>query len=168
MLYIANTTKQNWNHHFRVPESNRPFFFQIPSGGQIVVGHGWTNSQQEAVIHQLEKYGARKASEISGALSKFPGLLYRTDKPITESQIIHGHEALVDAQERRSASEASRSAMAFDTVTREKKGRGKRLAKVTEVSVDQETPRGQKPDTNEVHFSLGVTENGASNFKVPE
>ncbi|OYV83436.1 MAG: hypothetical protein B7X04_04325, partial [Parcubacteria group bacterium 21-54-25] len=62
-LFIANTTKQNFNHHFRVLETNRAYFTQIPSGGQVEIGKEWNTAQTDSVIKQLQKYGARAATE---------------------------------------------------------------------------------------------------------
>jgi hypothetical protein len=161
MIYIANTTKQNWNHHFRVLESNRPFFVQIPSGSQVSVGQSWSAAQTESVVGQLEKFGARQANETSRKLDRFTGLLY----PISENQIVSGHDAVVENQERRSAAEATKSALGFDAATRDKRTK-KRLASVTEVTVKQDTPRNEKPSGNEVNFSVAVTEDGRDTVKL--
>ena len=161
MLYIANTTKQNWNHHFRVLESNRPFFVQIPSGSQVSVGQGWSTAQTDSVVLQLEKFGARSAVEVNGRLKHFTGLLYRTDKPISQNQIISGHEAVVETQQRRSAAEATKSALGFDLANRDKRT-NKRLAKLTEVTVKQDLPRNEKPTGNEVNFRLASRRTAAT------
>lgn len=160
MIYLANTTKQNWNHCYRAPETNRAQMVQIPSGRQAEIGEHWSASQTEAVIRELEKFGARPAVDANGKLDKFPGLLYSTTKPIKEDQIVSGHDAVVEMQEKRSAEEAVNSAKAFDTTTRANKGRGKRLAKVTAVEVKQDLPRGKKPSGEEVDFSMTVSEDG--------
>lgn len=166
-LYIANTTKQNFNHHFRIPEKTRAYFVRIESGTQVRVGDEWNTAQQDKVIEQLERYGGRKASAVSGNLENFPGIFYSSDKPISESQIVGGHEAVVDGQERRSAAEATKSALGFDAANRDRKRGGKRLAKVTEVTVQQDIPRNEKPTGKEVHFSVGVSEDGSSSAKLP-
>lgn len=164
-LYIANTTKQHWNHSFRVPEMNRPVFVRIESGTQIELGKNWGSEQTECIIRQLEKFGARRASEVSGKLENFPGIFY-SHRVISEDDIVAGHEAVVDGQERRSASEATRSALAFDVATRDKKGKGRRLAKVTEVEVRQDIPRNEKPTGKEVNLSISVSEDGSSSDKL--
>lgn len=166
-LYLANTTKQHWNHCFRPPEATRFHMVQIPSGQQVELGHNWSKDQMEAVIRDLERFGARPVVDANGKMDNFPGLLYSTTKPISEDKIVAGHDAVVEAQEKRSASEATRSALAFDSTTRANKGRGKRLAKVTEVEVKQDLPRNQKPTGNEVNFSVGVSEDGRSDLKLP-
>lgn len=159
MLYIANTTKQHYHLHFRVPEHSRPIRVDIESGRQEEIGHGWNPSQVESVIQQLENYGARKANAVNGKLEGFPGILYSTSKAVTESQIKSGHESVVESQERRSAEEAKKAAVAFDVVNREGgKVKGKRKARVTEVEVKQDLPRGQKPSKDDINFKLSVQE----------
>jgi len=166
-IYIANTTKQNFHHHYRLPEMTRPFYVRLESGNQIKIGEDWNTTQTNDFIKRLEKFGAQKASSVSGKLENFPGLFYSTDKPISESQIVGGHEAVVDGQERRSAAEATKSALGFDAANRDRKRGGKRLAKLTEVTVKQDVPRNEKPTGKEVEFSVGVSEDGSSNAKLP-
>lgn len=164
-LYIANTTKQNWNHHFRVLEKTRPYFVQIPSGTQQVIGHDWNLAQQDSVIRQLEKYGGRPAKDVNGKLESFPGIFF-ADRPISESQIVAGHEAVVDAQEKRSAAESTRSALAHDASTRDKRTR-KRLASLTEVEVKQDVPARERPTGNEVSMKITVANDGDSHAVLP-
>lgn len=166
-IYIANCTKQDLIHCFRVPESGRNQRVHIPSGQQSKIGDGWSQSQLEAVVKHMELFGFRNAADVSRKLSEFSGWLYSLNKPISESAIVTGHDELVDHQELRSATEASRSALAFDNSTREGKGRGKRTAKVTEVTVQQDIPAREKPTGKEVNFSLAVSEDGLSDFKLP-
>ncbi len=143
-LYIGNTTKQTMVHCFRLPASDKTQMVTIESGRQEKVGDGWTSDQTDAVVKHLELFGARRSNETGMAMKGFTGLLYSVDKPISETQIISGHDAVVDNQELRSATEATRSALAFDRSTRADKGRGKRLAKVTEVEVLQDIQGSQK------------------------
>lgn len=164
-LYIANTTKQNWNHHFRVPEMTRPYFIQIPSGSQVKVDGRFSPESENAIIQQLEKYGGRKASDVSGKLEQFPGIFYRQTKPISEDEIVAGHEAVVDGQEKRAAAEATRAALGFDASKRDKKRR--RNVQVTEVEVIQEVPPNEKPTGDEVHLHVTVAADGATNVKLP-
>jgi len=164
-LFIANTTKQDWNHHYRVLESNRPYYTRIPSGTQVELGRDWNPAQIDSVVKQLEKYGARAATEINSKLKQFPGLLYRIGKAITESQILSGHEAVVENQERRSADEATKAALGFDRANRDKRT-NKRMAKVTEVEVHQDTPRNERPSKDAIHFKVGVAEDGRDSLKI--
>ena len=164
-LFIANTTKQNWNHHFRVPEMTRPYFVQIPSGSQVRIDQRFGVESERVIIEQIVKYGGRNASDVSGKLEQFPGIFYRQSKPISEDEIVAGHEAVVDGQEKRAASEATRAALGFDASKRDKKRR--RNVQVTEVEVIQEVPPNEKPTGNEVHLHVTVANDGANNVKLP-
>lgn len=164
-LFIANTTKQDWHHHFRVLETNRPYYTQIPSGSQVELGKDWNAAQTDSVIRQLEKYGARHAVDVNKKIGKFHGLLYRTDKPITENQILTGHDAVVETQEKRSATEATRAVLGFEKSNRDKRS-GKRLAKVTEVEIHQDIPRHQKPSKDDIHLKISVAEDGRDSVDV--
>jgi hypothetical protein len=165
-LYIANTTKQNWNHHFRVPEMKRPYFVQIPSGAQVQIERKFGPIAEDMIIEQLQKYGGRNANEVSGKLEAFPGIFYRQAKPIGEDEIVAGHDKVVENQEKRSAAEATRAALGFDASKRDRKNK-KRLVQTTEVEVIQDVPRNEKPTGDEVHLHLTVAHDGASNVKLP-
>ena len=165
-LFIANTTKQNWNHHFRVPEMTRAYFVKIPAGSQIKVSENLSIASEEAIIQQLQRYGGRNASDVSGKLEKFPGIFYRHSKPITESEIIAGHDAVMDHAERRSAEEATKSALGFDASNRDKHT-GERLVKESEVEIIEQVPRGKKATGKEVKFGLTVSKDGNSKTKLP-
>ena len=166
MLYIANTTKQNLRHFYRVFEHAQSRFVDIPSGTQVPLGANWTKEQTDAVIQNLERYGARRASEAGRKMEKFHGILYSVDKPVNESQIILGHENVVEMQKRRSADEAIKGAKAMDIAARPRGNRKERLAKVTGVEVVQDLPRNQKPTGDEVKFSLEVTPDGQPDVKI--
>ena len=158
MIYVANTTKQDMDVHFRVIESTKLHFASIPSGSQKKLGDNWNNAQTENFIAQLEKYGAKNASMVSRNLEKFPGIFYRTDRPISESEIRGGHEAVVDHADKRAATELNRTALGADRAHRDKRT-NKRLSKVTSVEVVQDTPRNQS-GADSVHFSMEIAEGG--------
>jgi hypothetical protein len=160
-LYIANATKQNWRFWYRLPEAKDRQFIQIASGTQVMVGVQWTASETDYVVKELEKLGARPASDTNRKLDSGDGILYRLNKVISEDEIVEGHQAVVEHQQERAVNEAVKSAAAFDIASREgKSARGRRLAKVSEVSVKQDLPRGQRPTGNEVNFNLSVTPDG--------
>jgi|ERR1700744_1282027 len=165
-INIANCTKQKLRYFYRAPETHKTMMVEIPSGHQSTIGHNFSSQQMEKVIQHMERHGFRPASQMSKLLN-FSGVFYRIDKPVTESQIHSGHDALVENQEYRSAQEVTRSALGFDSSTRDPRDRRRRLAKVTEVSVDQDIPKHQKPNGDEVHFSLSVDPNGRSDAKLP-
>jgi Arc/MetJ-type ribon-helix-helix transcriptional regulator len=159
-IYLANCTLQHLKHCYRLRESGKLSMVEIDSGRQAVLGENWNDSQVEGFIQHLESCGFRRSNETSRKLPEFGGLLYSVGKPIAEEQIHHGNEALVEHQEYRSASEATKSALAFDTANRMPKDKRKRLAKITEITVEQDIPPRQKATGNEVKMHLTIAEDG--------
>lgn len=169
-IFIANCTKQHLDHHFRSPEhAGKAQVVHIPSGQQREIARGASSAVIEALVRHLEQFGFVDASRVNGKISEFSGYLYRVGKPVTETHIVTAHDQLVDTQEHRSAQEATRSALAFDSATRDKKGggKGRRMASVTSVEVKQDVPPGQKPTGDEVNFSLSVAPDGRADAKLP-
>lgn len=159
IIFVANGTKQRLKFNYRLPESNRIHELDVHSGRQEAIGDGWTDSHIEYFIKQLDRAGFRRSSETNGRLENFSGWMYSIDKATSETQIRSGHEARVEAQEKISAVEAQRGALAMDQANRLPKDRRKRLAKVTQVEVEQETdPRGS-PTGNEVKMSVSIDAN---------
>ncbi len=154
MLYISNTTKHHHRVCFRIPEHNRFQVVEIPSGHQVALGKTWSQAQRDAVIKQLQTYGAREVNE---KLERVTGLLYRVEKVVKSEEILEGHAAVVDMQERRSAAEATKSALAFDQSSR--KG-GRRVAKITEVEVVQDLPPKTRPSGDEIKMRVSVEPDG--------
>lgn len=165
-IYVANATKQTLRHLYRLPESTRVFSLEIGSGRQELVGERWSPGQQEAFIRQLDQAGFRQSQETNRKLEEFSGWLYSLGKPVGETDIYHGHEAVVEHQEARSASEAQKAAMAFDMSNRPQKDRRKRLAKVTQVEVQQDVGPGKSPTGNEITMSVTFDENSNAQLKV--
>jgi len=155
-IYVANGTKQRLKFQYRLPESNRIYELEVHSGQQAPIGDQWSQQHVEYFIWQLENAGFKRSHETNGRMENFSGWMYSLDKPTTETQIEAGHAARVEAQERVSAVEAQRGALAMDQANRAPKDKRKRLAKVTMVEVEQESdPRGT-PTGNEIKMSVSV------------
>lgn len=155
-IFVANGTKQRLKFNYRLPESNRIHELDVHSGRQVPIGEGWTDSHVEYFIKQLETAGFRRSSETNGRLENFSGWMYSVDKATTETQIRSGHEARVEAQEKVSAVEAQRGALAMDQANRLPGDRRKRLAKVTQVEVEQDIGPRDSPTGREVKMSVSV------------
>jgi len=155
-IYVANGTKQRLKFNYRLPESNRVHELDVHSGRQEVIGEGWTDTTVEYFIKQLENAGFRRSSETNGRLENFSGFMYSVDKATTETQIRSGHEARVETQEKISAVEAQRGALAMDQANRLPGDRRKRLAKVTSVEVQQDVGPRDMPTGKEVQMSVTV------------
>jgi hypothetical protein len=156
IIYLANGSKQRLKFNYRLPESNRIHELDVHSGRQEPIGEGWTDTTVEYFIKQLEHAGFRRSHETNGRMENFSGFMYSVDKATSETQIRSGHEARVEAQEKTSAVEAQRGALAMDQANRLPGDRRKRLAKVTQVEVQQDIGPRDKPTGNEVNMSVTV------------
>jgi hypothetical protein len=166
-LFIANCTKQTFRHCYRQPESERTGMLDIPSGQQRAIGKGWSKEQFDAVISHLESFGALPVKDLSRNMTDFDGILYSLGTPVPSEKILEAHDVVVDHQEKRSATEATRSALAFDAAGRDKKRGNKRLASVSEVEVVQDVPARQQPTGAEVNFKVSVANDGRTDVKLP-
>jgi hypothetical protein len=161
ILNIANDTKQNWVFHYRLrgdPGSMPgPFALEIPTGRQAQLN--LSNDDVFYVIEQLERHGGRDANDLQRPVGKHLGLLYRVQAVVTSDEIQIGHAHVVDTQERRSATEATKAALGFDRAANQM-GRGRRAAKVTQVEVEQLVDPRERRTGNEVMFRMGVDTDG--------
>lgn len=165
MLYITNDTKQNWVLQYRRygGEGGQllgPFTSQIPSGSQIELGRDWPEEDVHFLVRQLEGHGAIESSQLDRQVRRHTGLQYRFERPVTADKIEQGHDKVVESQQKRSAEEATKAALGFDHLANQL-GRGRRrVARMTEVEVEQlHDPRG-RPTGDEIHFKLGVDTEG--------
>lgn len=164
MIYIANCTKQTFRFCFRQPESGRILILDIASGKQEMFGQSMDASHNAIAVNMLESFGARNHKQMSTDIKDFDGILYSLDKPILADDIEAAHEVLVDKQEKRSATEATRSALAFDAAG---KKNGKRMAKVSAVEVEQVIPARERPTGKEVNFGVSVETDGSNRVALP-
>ena len=164
-LFICNSTRQKWHASFRVPESRKPYFVEVPPGAQVQVdpnlGQDWLN----AIIEHIERYGGKEASKVSGKLSEFSGYFYRWEKPVAIDDIYVGHEAVNENAQERAAGAAVNTAMAFDMSKRDKTGQ--RLATETEIDVTEQVKPGQKPSGKEIKSKITISPEGSTNVKLP-
>lgn len=165
-LYVANCTKQNFQLNVRIPEAGKVLVMEIPSGQQRNVGEGMSPASIRHVIAHLERFGARNNSDGKLNMDEFDGYLFSLEKPVKADKISDAHDVLVNKQEKRSATEATRNALAFDRTTRDKKT-GKRLASLSEVEVIQDVPAREKPTGNEVKMKVTIDPNGSSTANLP-
>ena len=143
-LFVANSSKQSLKFWYRVPGETQRRLVLIPSGQQVALPGVDGKHEADQVIRYIQTLGGRSASELSGrTLKAFPGIIYSADKPVSVENYEIGNEAVEQHQNQRAAEAAVQSAKAYDLTLRDKGGK-RRVAKVTEVSVKQEIPRGQK------------------------
>jgi hypothetical protein len=165
-IYVANGTKQRLKFNYRLPESSRIHELDVYSGHQEMIGEQWSQQHVEAFIKQLEHAGFRRSHETNGRMENFSGWMYSLDKPTTETQIESGHEARVEAQEKISAVEAQRGALAMDQANRAPKDRRRRLAKITTVEVEQEIGPRDSATGREVKMSVSVDANAPEGSRL--
>ena len=165
-IYIANTTRQHVALMVRIPEINQPVRFEIPSGQQIPLGDGFSELQTAAVISHVERFGAKPASNLSGKMDDFSGLLYRVERPVTEAQIISANEVVTNSQQKRSVNEAIKAVESFDVLTREKGGKGKRNAKETSIEIESMTVSESGKVSKEPLMKVTVGEGGDSDKSI--
>jgi len=167
MLFIANATKQHRVFYYRSPEAKRPQRLDIPSGRQVAIGATWPHHVIGLVTAQLDSFGAVRVADVrSSRLEKFHGLIYSHDTEIPAEVIEVGHEAVVDHQHRRAASEAAKGAASVDLNMRDQKT-GKRTAKSTRVTIKQDVPHNVKPTADDIDMDVSVEEGGGP-LRLPE
>ena len=87
LVYIGNPTPQNLIISYRFPESRKVNTQPIRAGGQVVLsGKDVPDSDANAAIGQLARYGLRRVSEIS--TSRHPvAMVYSVGKPLRAEEI---------------------------------------------------------------------------------
>lgn len=86
-LYIANCSLQKLKFNYKVPEKVQQFTQDIHPGHQICI-----EDSPEIIQHIIEQhaiYGLQPANRVD---NNFGGTCYSIDKPVSKSQITHGHE----------------------------------------------------------------------------
>lgn len=167
-LYLSNPTKQARVFQYRLDitrDGSGPISIDIPSGGQVALGENWSADQRDYVMRQLHRIGARDAAEAHGHLGKFLSLIYRIDFPVDSGEIEMAHEQVVKTQEDRSVEQATKGVLAFDRNANGGRG-GRRLARVTEVEVVEQTAPNARRTGNEIEFSMSVDPQGGD-IKLP-
>ncbi len=90
-LYVANCTTQHRMVCYRVPERKQLFQRMVKAGAQEVLLRGVTVDVVEAVVRQLEQYGAVPANEIPRAKA-FVGLSYSLDRAVPVDRMMRANE----------------------------------------------------------------------------
>jgi hypothetical protein len=98
-LLVANGTHQNIDFHYRVPEHTKIFSTVIPAGRQVELPVDLNTVQAQKVVEQLERYGARPASDID-SIDSPRGLIYTVGKVIKSDQIDAAREQDVDIRQK--------------------------------------------------------------------
>ena len=89
-LFIANTTKQDHDFIFRIPESKRTYHQMIRAGQQTKV-HTGTKVAIDSIVDQHARYGLKPAAEVLNGRG-FVGLCYSTDVPVKMDTFMVAYE----------------------------------------------------------------------------
>lgn len=99
-ILVANPSYQNVEFHYRVPEHNKPFRQMIGAGQQVRLPGDFSQEQVDAVITQLERYGAVPDSDVRRMSIVVPGsspirkpLVFAVEHTIKENKINEAREA---------------------------------------------------------------------------
>ena len=166
-IFLANCTRQTLRFSYRVPGIHQILWSMIPSGRQEQLDKDvkFNPEQINAIVEQMERFGAKESSIVSRKMANFDGLLYSLSKPIPKGDFNIANEALVHKQEVRSATEAVNSVMAFDKGTTDKKT-GRRNARTTAIEVVQDVAPGEKATGKEVHMNVEVSPQGRDEITI--
>ena len=158
ILYLSNPCRQEVQFFYRTEKTaipSGPKSIMIPSGGQVELGHQWSDDEFDYVLVQIEALGGRDASEAHGHLKKFTGLLFRVGLPVDEDEILMAHASVTRATEDRSVAQATNSVAAFDKRAN-MKGKGRRLARVTGIEVEELKEQGARVTGDEMHLNMEI------------
>ncbi|MDE2104860.1 MAG: hypothetical protein KGL39_46920 [Patescibacteria group bacterium] len=141
-IWIANTTRQEFELQVRLPEMGRIYTVKISSGKQAEV-KDLTPSQEEYMLQHLVRFGAVKRQDMHGKAKEFTGIAYSLDKPFKMDEFHYGLEDVLDHAENRAVDQAVKSALAADVHMRDK-STGDRMSLSTEVEMVEEKPENAK------------------------
>lgn len=94
VLYVANSTKQQHNFNYRLPEKDKLFMQKIETGSQIAIK--LEKHEITWVLDQHSKYGLVNVKEVKPKQS-YSGLCYSIDSPIPEKLILNAFSVKDDA-----------------------------------------------------------------------
>ena len=159
-LFISNTTRQNLIFQVRWPgdHSGKLFARQIASGRQIEITERELGADPQpkwkAIEEHLDRMGARDTAELhQSQIEDYLGITYRWDAQISETEIVTGHEMVMENADRRAAEEALKAAAGAHIAIN---GDQRIQAKTTAVEVIQDYDPRKGPDDQAIKFSATV------------
>lgn len=164
-VFIANCTRQNLLHWYRMPETNQLLHIRIDSGQQEKMGDRWTDGEQTYFVEQLERRGFRNFKDIKGKVEDFAGWLYSTDKPIKEDQYHVAFEKVIENANERAVQEVQKGALGLERGSRDQKS-GRRLVKEVFTEITGDSVINGKPTDNDVSFTMSVSPDGHDTPKI--
>jgi hypothetical protein len=165
-LYIANTTTQNWEINYRLPERDRPSVRKVPAGQQLILVANGSTPEVDMIIEHLRKYGGRDVSEVP-KVRTFIGIVYSVDKPIDPERMMVAHEQNLVALIKQGEEIRKEAAVAIDEKLQEQtEGR----AKLMDTSIIEVVKPGEKSpkDLNRQKLIVHEREGSAEDPDFPE
>lgn len=100
-ILVANPSYQKVRFQYRVPEHSKPFRVDIVAGSQVKLAPGdFTEEQKNAVIAQLERFGAVPSSEVKslsiirvGSTPYRKPMVFSIQTPVKSDKIDEAREA---------------------------------------------------------------------------
>lgn len=141
-LYIANTTRQNVDFYYRVPEiPGAPRMQKISIGGQILVSGDLNTPQIEAILSQHAPYGIVSADELD-RVKGYVGLCFSIDKPVPAHKIERAMNENISILVRRGQQTRRESAVATSALIETELSEKSRpeILKNFEASIVEENP----------------------------
>jgi hypothetical protein len=152
-LYIVNATPQTQRIPLRL-NSGRKTRFEVPMGGQDVMGDEFGQEDKMLMIQHLERFGGIDISETNKTPPGFCGIAYRWDRPARESEIERAHEVDLTRREKVSAGEMVKGAKAFDGRVRGARGVTRPQSMVTETTIEETVPLGETPPSGGLRSTI--------------
>jgi hypothetical protein len=148
-FYAANTSRQDSQFNFRLPENPKAIGQPIRIGQQVVLGRELSKPEIDALVEQIETYGGVRVGDYTGVKGKVISYLYDIDKEIPRKEIERvmrhntGQLTLIGKEAREQAAIAVNEAM-------EKMTPG--LVNELEMTVQQDSP----PEPGQSQLAEGV------------
>lgn len=142
-LYVANTTKQNHEFWYRVPESQKVTMQRIPAGGQELIYKDASAHDLEKIIEDHAAYGLIPVSEIDRTKA-FIGMCYQLDTPVEVEKIMVAAAHNDTVLDKVSLESRKAAAASIETSIREVEGSG---LNAFETQVVEQTRPGDERET---------------------
>ncbi len=162
-IYIANTTRQEFEIQCRLPEMGRIWSQRISSGKQIEVKN-MSGVQEQYLIAHMQRFGALKRAELHGKITGFQGLAFDTAKPFQMNEFHYGFDEVLDGAESRSVVEATRSALAAAQSMKDK-NTNEMMSMSSEIEIVEEHP--DKKDKRSRKMKITVDPSISSGDSLP-
>lgn len=155
-LLIANGTHQYHDFQYRAPEFDKVFSTTIGPGRQVELPFDMNEHQLRAVITQLERYGARPASDIDH-LTTPRGLVFSVNRAISSEKIDEAREKDAEVRQQIADEQIEAAGVAVPAVGETAEHLNKATLEIRELQPTQreEAVKGGVDTTIEVSKNAG-------------